>query len=36
VEGLDAGSIVEVKEEEITFDDGSEEMSVAIDLVLQP
>ncbi len=32
VEGIDAGSIVEVKEEEISYDDGSEEMSVAIDL----
>ena len=32
VEGIDAGSVVEVKEEEITYDDGSEEMSVAIDL----
>lgn len=32
VEGIDASSIVEVNEEEISFDDGSEEMSVAIDL----
>ena len=32
IEGIDAGSIVEVKEEEISYDDGSEEMSVAIDL----
>ena len=32
IEGMDAGSIVEVKEEEISYDDGSEEMSVAIDL----